>query len=260
MGVIHIGTSGYSYREWVGPVYPEGTKPTAYLRSYAKLFSTVELNYSYYRMPTAAQLAALIQKAGGHLGFSIKAHATLTHEIDRYSWKTQAQIFQDALKPLQEAHCLEAVLFQFPYLFHYEPDNRRYLDMLLGAFREIPRVVEFRNRQWYQDRVIQGLRERQTGLVAVDLPSLPGLPLILETITAPIGYIRLHGRNQRDWWGSEGMARYDYRYTDAELESWRDRIWRMQDQADRILVYFNNHPKGQAAVNARRLGELLGMI
>ncbi|MDR1031214.1 MAG: DUF72 domain-containing protein [Treponema sp.] len=259
MGIIHLGTSGYSYREWVGPVYPEGTKPDAYLRSYARLFSTVELNYSYYRMPTPEQLAALIQKAGSPLMFSIKAHETLTHKIDWYAWKTQAQTFRDALKPLQEAQCLEAVLFQFPYAFHYEPENRRYLDMLLGAFPEIPRAVEFRNKQWYQDRVIQGLRERQTSLVAVDLPSLPGLPPILETITSPLGYIRLHGRNHGAWWSSDGAARYDYWYDDAALKSWRDRIRRMQAQTDRILVYFNNHPKGQGAVNAQRLRELLDM-
>ncbi|MDR2394469.1 MAG: DUF72 domain-containing protein [Treponema sp.] len=259
MGLIRIGTSGYSYREWVGPVYPTGTKSGAYLRCYTRRFATLELNYSYYRMPTASQLAALLQKAGGSLGFSIKAHASLTHEPDRRSWETQAKTFREALKPLQEARCLEAVLFQFPYAFHYEKENRRYLAQLLAAFEELPRVVEFRNTQWYREQVVQGLRERAVALAVVDLPPLAGLPPILEAVTAPLAYIRLHGRNQRDFWGSDRAARYDYRYSDGELASWRDRILRLQTQADIVLVYFNNHPKGQAAVNAQRLGELLGM-
>ncbi|MDR2633548.1 MAG: DUF72 domain-containing protein [Treponema sp.] len=259
MGILRIGTSGYSYREWVGPVYPEGTKREAYLRCYARLFATLELNYSYYRMPTASGLAALVHKAACPLGFSIKAHDSLTHERDRCSFASQAAAFKEALKPLQEARCLEAVLFQFPYAFHYEKENRRYLAQLLAAFEEVPRVVEFRNTQWYKEQVIQGLRERAVALAVVDLPPLSGLPPILEIITAPLVYIRLHGRNQQAFWGSDRAARYDYRYDDAALAGWKERILRLQAQAERVLVYFNNHPQGQAAVNAQRLGELLGL-
>ncbi|MDR1957218.1 MAG: DUF72 domain-containing protein [Treponema sp.] len=257
--IIQIGTSGYAYAEWVGPVYPAGTKPDAYLHTYAGLFATVELNYSYYRMPSAEQLAGLMRKAPGTLSFSIKAHASLTHKRDQFTWKEQAQAFLDAVEPLRQAQRLEAALFQFPYSFHYEPENRRYLDRLLGAFREIPRVVEFRNAQWYQDRVIDGLRERPVTLAAVDLPALAGLPPTLEQVTSPLGYIRLHGRNKEAWWGADGAARYAYRYDEGELHGWGERIRRMQTQAERILVYFNNHPQGQAAVNAQRLQELLGV-
>jgi uncharacterized protein YecE (DUF72 family) len=82
MTQILIGTSGYSYHEWVGPVYPEGTKTSEYLSHYAGLFPTVELNFSYYNMPKAQNLAKMLVDGGPKLTFSIKAHKTLTHEIN----------------------------------------------------------------------------------------------------------------------------------------------------------------------------------
>jgi uncharacterized protein YecE (DUF72 family) len=114
-------------------------------------------------------------------------------------------------------------LFQFPYSFHYTPENRRYLADLLAAFEGVPSAVEFRNSEWINDGVIGGLRERGAALTALDMPDLKGLPPTLDTVTAPFGYFRLHGRNKGAWWGSDAAARYDYLYTDRELEA-ADRV------------------------------------
>ena len=254
---ILIGTSGYSYHEWVGPVYPEGTKAKDYLARYSELFPTVELNFSYYTMPKADNLAKMLADGGDKLTFSIKAHKTLTHEINPSLWEGEATTYLNAIEPLVSAGRLEAVLFQFPYSFKYEDENRRYLDKLLKHFKGVPAAVEFRKADWYSGKVIEGMRKRNVPLVSLDLPELSKLPPLMDVVTAPVAYIRLHGRNKEAWWGSDDHERYNYLYTDSEIEAWADRIERITAQAQRILVYFNNHPLGKAARNAQTLEKIL---
>jgi len=142
MAEILIGTSGYSYHEWVGPVYPEGTKQKDYLPCYAGLFPTVELNFSYYKMPEAKNLSKMLIDGGPNLTFAIKAHQTLTHKIDSNNWEENAKTYLTAIEPMLEAKRLEAVLFQFPYSFQYSDDNRRYLDKLLKYFKGVPAAAK----------------------------------------------------------------------------------------------------------------------
>jgi uncharacterized protein YecE (DUF72 family) len=117
--------------------------------------------------------------------------------------------------------------------------------------------VEFRNHDWYNNRVFDALRERRVTLAAVDLPDLAGLPPAMDLVTAPLAYVRLHGRNRETWWGSDAAARYDYFYDEEELGSWALRLKAMASTAGRILVYFNNHWRGQAPQNADTLKLLL---
>jgi uncharacterized protein YecE (DUF72 family) len=223
----------------------------------------VELDFAFYAMPKAENLAKMCTDGGPGLSFSIKAFQELTHKVDPAKWSDVAKQYLEAIAPLREAAPghprgrLEAVLFQFPYSFHYEAENRRYLDKLLAYFKGVPAAVEFRNAEWINDRAIGGLRGRGAALVALDMPDLKGLPPLMDVVTADTAYVRLHGRNRESWWGPDGAARYDYLYTDKELEAWAGRIERMAGQAQRILVYFNNHPKGQAAKNAQTLEKLL---
>jgi uncharacterized protein YecE (DUF72 family) len=257
MAEILIGTSGYSYTEWVGKVYPEGTKQKDFLGCYAGLFPTVELNFSYYKMPEAKNLAKMLFDGGSSLTFSIKAHKTLTHEIDPVEWKDEAEKYITAISPLLCAKRLEVVLFQFPYSFKYDTENRKYLDQLLKYFKDVPVAVEFRKADWYSTKVIEEMKSRNIPLVSLDMPELPKLPPQMDIVTAPVAYIRLHGRNSEAWWGKDDHARYDYLYTDSEVEAWASRIKLMTEQAQRILIYFNNHPFGKAARNAQTLIQLL---
>jgi uncharacterized protein YecE (DUF72 family) len=199
----------------------------------------------------------MAEKAGPGLTFSIKAYQTLTHKIDAARWKEDAKTYRDGLVPLLESGRLEAVLFQFPYSFHYEPESRRYLDELLSFFKDTPKAVEFRNAGWLNNRTIEGLVKRNVPLVAVDMPEMKGLPPSIDTVTAPIAYIRLHGRNKEAWWGSDSAARYDYLYSAHELGAWEERIKRIVVKADRVVVYFNNHRRGQAVKNAQTLISIL---
>ena len=256
MANILIGTSGYSYTEWVGPVYPKGTKAESYLDYYSTLFPTVELNFSYYRMPKADQLQAMHAKSKSLL-FSIKAHESLTHTIDTAQWRTAAMTFRQAITPLLEAEVLKAVLLQFPSSFHYEPDRRRYLDALLRFLPDLPLAIEFRNGQWYNNRTLEALRSRQVTLVALDLPAMQSSPPMMDVITAPLAYIRLHGRNEKSWWGSDAASRYDYLYSEKELVAIVERIWGLATNSRVVLVYFNNHRRGQAVQNALSLQKLI---
>ena len=259
MGKIVIGTSGYSYNEWVGPLYPPDTKQEEFLPFYASRFPTVELNFSYYAMPTAEQMRRMTE-ASSNLTFSIKAVQTLTHKVDPGKWKDEAKTYLAGIEPLREAERLEAVLFQFPFSFHYEAESRRHLDRLLNEFSCVPSAVEFRNNEWNNNRVIEELRKRNVTLVSTDMPDLKGLPSILDVSTSPITYFRLHGRNEKAWWNSDSRTRYDYLYNDSELEGVAQRIKRIIVKADKVLVYFNNHARGQAVKNAATLTKLLSEL
>jgi len=258
MGQIAIGTSGYSYNEWVGPFYPPKTKQEDFLAFYAGNFSTVELNFSYYTMPGAEQLRKMAQTPNAeNLTYSIKAPQTITHKVDPNKWRDEAKTYIAAIEPLRETGKLDAVLFQFPYSFHYEADNRRHLANVLTEFSGIPSAVEFRNNEWTSNRVIDELKKREVAYVSTDSPDLKGLPHVLDVHTSPVAYFRLHGRNADTWWGSDSRARYDYLYSNDELKGTAERIKRIVIKADKILVYFNNHARGQAVKNAITLKELL---
>jgi len=256
MAQILIGTSGYSYADWVGPVYPEGTKPGKYLPLYSEMFPTVELNFSYYKMPKARNLAKMLTDSGKTLTFSIKAYQSLTHDI-KHNWTEDAKIYLEEIEPLQGSGRLEAVLFQFPYSFRYNDDNRIYLDKLLKYFRDVPVAVEFRKTDWYCEKVIEGMAKREVALAALDMPELPNLPQTLDLVTAPFAYVRLHGRNKGAWWGNNANERYNYLYTDSELGMVADKIKALSEKAKRLLIYLNNHYSGKAVRNGQTLEGVL---
>jgi hypothetical protein len=114
MSQILVGTCGYSYTEWVGPVYPEGTPKEDYLRLYAAQFGTVELDFPYYRMPTAEQLGRMAETAPG-LSFAVKAHESLTHKIDMTGWEGAAKTYLEALAPLREGDGLRRSCCNSPF-------------------------------------------------------------------------------------------------------------------------------------------------
>lgn len=257
MGTVLTGTSGYSYHEWVGPVYPAGTQIHEYLPYYSTLFPAVELNFSYYRMPERDQMGRILEESQNRLIFSVKAHESLTHRVDPAQWQEKATRFCKALEPLAAVGKLGTILLQFPFSFHYEVDQRRYLDTLLKSLKDFPVAVEFRNSQWFNNRVIEGLRQRGICLVSLDMPALKGLPPVMDTVTASFAYLRLHGRNGETWWGSDGAERYNYLYNDQELQFFVDRIKLLLTHTERLFVFFNNHRRGQAVQNGLRLISLL---
>jgi uncharacterized protein YecE (DUF72 family) len=253
---ILLGTSGYSYEDWIGPFYPQGLAKREYLSFYAREFPVVELNFSYYTQPAAANLKRMIEKIPEGFRFTIKAHQSLTHALSEDLPK-EIEHYKQGIQPLAEAGCLAAVLFQFPYSFHYTPECRKHLQRLCEGFSELPKAVEFRNSEWQRDSVYRGLEEWNTALVNVDEPRLPKLPKPTEVVSADLAYLRFHGRNRTNWWKGDNVSRYDYLYSSEELSEWLPMIERMLSKARLLLVIFNNHSRGQAIQNARQLQGML---
>jgi uncharacterized protein YecE (DUF72 family) len=251
-----VGTSGYSYADWVGPFYPEGLLKREYLNFYSAEFPVVELNFSYYTQPSASTIQRMVEKTPEDFRFTIKAHRSLTHEIDE-DFHRQARRYSEGIRPLSEAGRLAAVLLQFPYSFHYTPECRLHLKRLCESFADLPKAVEFRNSEWQRESVYQGLREVNAALVNVDEPRLPKLPGPTEVVSSDLAYLRFHGRNAANWWEGDNVSRYDYLYNNEELSEWLPMIERMLAKARLLLVIFNNHSRGQAIQNARDLQSLL---
>lgn len=254
---LRIGTSGYDYPEWKGPFYPPDTRREDFLDYYLSRFDTLELNSSYYRVPSEGLIKRLTDPARRKLDLTIKAHQSLTHAVDPHGWRQAALKFTKAITPVAESGQLVTLLLQFPYRFHYTPENRQYLGQLTDELHAFPLTVEFRHPEWLQERVYTGLLERGIAFCNVDAPPLKDVPHSPDRVTANLAYLRFHGRNKEAWWTGDATTRFDYRYTEAELTEWVERILAMSRRAGKTRIYFNNHWGGKAAENARQLQALL---
>jgi uncharacterized protein YecE (DUF72 family) len=164
----------------------------------------------------------------------------------------------DGLQPLHEAGKLACVLAQFPQSFHPTAENQAYLARLREGLGDLPTVVEFRDAAWVSEETFERLRALGLGFVGVDEPRLKGLVPPVAVATGPVGYVRFHGRNARQWYQHEhAWQRYDYAYSRAELAEWVPKLRALDAAAPLTLVYFNNAWQGQGLANARTLKELL---
>ncbi len=254
--MILIGTSGYSYPEWRGPLYPERLPQGQMLAHYAEAFRAVELNSTYYRIPTARMMEGIVRRAGGRLTFAVKAPRELTH--DRAKAAEALPLFREALKPMEEAGTLGCVLLQFPFAFQPGPESAAHLLNLRQGLEDVPAVVEFRHRRWVSEDTFAWLGRHRLGFCCVDEPQLPGLLPPEAVATGPVAYVRFHGRNAARWWRhAEAWERYDYLYSEEELAPWAAKIRGLESQSTTVFVFFNNHAGGQAVTNARMMRGLL---
>jgi uncharacterized protein YecE (DUF72 family) len=254
--MLLIGTSGFSYNDWVGPFYPKNLSKQDFLTYYSQHFRACELNFSYYRVPTAQSLERMAEKSGGQVEFVVKANQEMTHVREE-----GAQVFEtftQALTPLQERKVLGGVLAQFPYSFHCTPGNIDYLKQFKARIGDIPVVIEFRNRKWIKEATFTLLKEINCGFCCVDEPQLKGLLPPVAVATSDVGYVRFHGRNREKWWQHDDPAeRYDYLYSEEELRQWLPRIRALQKRTKKVFIFTNNHRKGKAVQNAKQLSILL---
>jgi uncharacterized protein YecE (DUF72 family) len=255
--MIRIGTAGWSYPDWEGRVYPSpkprGFDPLAYLAHY---FEAIEINSTFYRIPAATLTRSWAARVAAYpnFRFTAKLWQGFTHE-GRASASDEAA-FKRAMLPLQEAEKLGAVLMQFPYRFHHTAENRARLRQLARALGDFPLVVELRHRSWDSPSAYHFLRELGVGFCNIDQPQVSYSLGLTHVVTGAVGYLRLHGRNAAMWFAEEADrdARYDYRYTAAELDELAAVVERLSQQAGDTYVIANNHFRGQAALNALELG------
>jgi uncharacterized protein YecE (DUF72 family) len=226
---------------------------------YARDFPITELNYTWYQMPRAEAIERQRALVPPGFLFCAKLTRTLTHEIDAKSWPDEAAKYRLGIAPLVQSRQLRAVLIQFSASFDRSPKHRSYLGALLDELDRLPLAVEFRNATWASDKVFAELERRRVALVTVDEPELPGLFPSLDVVTNPdLFYVRFHGRNALGWRSNKMATQFDYDYSDGELEAWMDqRLRQLIEAAKTGVLFFNNHVRGQAPRNARRLIELL---
>jgi uncharacterized protein YecE (DUF72 family) len=231
--VIHLGTSGWQYRDWRGVLYPQGCPQRCWLPEYTQHFDTVENNNTFYRLPEQATFSKWRQATPPGFLMAVKASRYLTH-IKR---------LKDPAEPverlLQRASGLGDRLG--PVLLQLPPNLRADVDLLTGTLREFPdriRVaVEFRHPSWWTDETRKILEKYGAATVWADRQSRRLTPLWR---TAGWGYLRLH----------EGRARPRPRYGRRALQSWLHRIQQTFADGEDVYVYFNNDPGGAAVRDA----------
>ena len=261
--MIRLGPAGWDYDDWAGIVYPKpaprGFDPLAWLASY---FDTVEVNSTFYRPLPAAPVRSWLERVAPfpRFRFTAKLWRRLTHEREAYGAEEVAQA-RAALDALHDAGRLGAVLLQFPWSFRNDGAAHEWLGDLCGAFAGLPLVLEVRHASWSDPDVLAWLDERGVGLVNVDQPLFGSSLKPAAHATAEVGYVRLHGRNYRDWFRDKATRdeRYDYLYTADELRPW---VARIRDIAARprtrqVYAVTNNHHVGKAVVNAEMIEAML---
>jgi uncharacterized protein YecE (DUF72 family) len=252
---VILGTSGYSFRDWVGPFYPSGTTSGQFLPYYARHFDAVEVNSTYYRIPDPGVTARMAAKTPDGFRFVVKLNHAMTHEES-----AEPSLYRDFLAccaPFEAAGKLDGLLAQFPWGFRHSPRAREHLVRMRGLLGEHPLWAEFRHDSWLQPDLGDFLRHHHIGYCDVDEPRLRGLLPPVGLVTSEDAYVRLHGRNAQNWWGSEGGDRYDYDYSEPELREWVERLRKLAEQARKTYLFFNNCHAGQAARNAKLMQELL---
>lgn len=260
--MIRVGPAGWSYEDWEGIVYPpkKGSKfdSLAYL---ADFFDTIELNNTFYRPPSPQMGKSWTRRVESNpkFQFTAKLYRNFTHEREALT-EADENSFKSGLQPLIESGRLGALLLQFPYSFHNIEENRTYLKELADKFKEYPLVLEVRHASWDRSSAYEFLRENQIGFCNIDQPQVSYSIGATKKVTSSVGYLRLHGRNVKEWFreGTGRDARYDYLYNEFELFELTERVRQIAQQAEETFVITNNHYRGQAICNALEIKAKLG--
>ncbi len=257
---IRVGTSGYTFDDWKGLVYPKNLKGSA-LPHYAKLFDCVEINTTFYRVPPPSLFVNMLRHVPDDFVFLVKAPKEMTHERERFS---RAVIpFAEAIAPIVQAGQLGGLLVQFPFSFKLNDGALEHVARIADALagHGVPVQVEFRHASWLDASVSRFLETHGLGFVNVDLPELRGLPGRTNIVTSDVAYYRLHGRNKANWWRDTGNPhdRYDYAYADAQLDEWVGKARAAVSKAKAAYILTNNCRLGQSVVSALMLAKKLDL-
>jgi uncharacterized protein YecE (DUF72 family) len=269
---VRIGTSGWNYPggrgTWNGVFYPlpEDRQPGFdELRFYAERFNTVEINSTFYGQPRAGAALSWAKRTPKDFEFAVKLYQKFTHPgmaLDRTP-VAQADVdaFKGGIEPLAAAGKLGPLLMQFPSSFHRTQEAVDYLGWLLTAFKDYVNVVEFRHRSWSDSGIatLGWLHEHRAALVRIDEPKFASSVRPDWSVhESGIYYVRFHGRNAGEWWDhAESEDRYNYFYSEAELEPIAAKARQARDQKKQVYLMMNNHFSAQSVANATTLKKML---
>ncbi len=297
MGNIRVGTCSWTEKTLIesGEFYPRGANTAeARLRHYASQFDTVEVDSAYYAIPSEKNTSLWAERTPEGFIFHVKVYGALTghginpktlpveiRELLREADKVEASIhvkdaplleaifsaFIRSLKPLRDAGRLGLLIYQFPPWFHYKKESMDYILMCREHSAGLPMAVEFRHASWltgaHAEQSISFLRDNGITYVTADEPqygTAVTAPFYPEA-TTDIAYLRLHGRNRENWLkkGVETTERYDYLYSDGELEGFAGVARDLSLKAELTYIMFNNCHLGFAVKNALTIKRMLAV-
>jgi uncharacterized protein YecE (DUF72 family) len=262
MASYFVGTAGWSYADWEGIVYPprkgRGFHPLPYL---APSINIVEINSTFYRPATPAMSLSWLKKVEAHpeFLFAVKLHQAFTHARKDYGQR-DVDVFKAGIDLLNLRGRLAALLLQFPWSFANTPANTEYLLRLFRLFGGYPLALEIRHATWDAPEFYGLLGENKVCFCNIDQPLFPNSIKPSAIVTNPdFAYVRLHGRNAKNWFraGAGRDDRYDYLYAKDELAEWVDRIKELGRKSGKVYVITNNHYRGQAMANALQIRNMV---
>lgn len=244
--MIRIGCSGWSYKDWIGNFYPEGTAQTDLLSAYAEHFNTVEIDSTFYGIPRRSSVQKWYDSVPADFKFSAKFPKKITHDSDLTGVEDELDKFLNTMAGLEEK--LGPLLLQFPYSFKPEMSGNlsAFLKLLPGDFEF---VVEVRNRKWLNDEFYDSLRQKGIGLALLDHPWMPRVAVA----TSNTAYVRFLGDRKAvpDDFTREKINRQ------KDLLQWKRMIAALEEKVDDFYGYFNNHYSGHSPTTAERFIKIM---
>ena len=244
---ILLGTSGWSYRDWIGPFYVK--KEKSMLKAYSKVFKTVEIDSTFYAYPSKGTVMGWVRYSPEDFVFAAKLPKLITHEkmLDlEEGVEEDLNRFCDLIRPVLLNGKLGCLLIQLPPTYALDPDNLESFFRILPA--EFKFAVEFRHVSWMRNETWKLLKKYGVAYTIVDEPLLP--PEV--QVTSDFAYFRWHGHGIRPW--------FNYRYSAEELKPWVPRVRNVSDKVKKVYGYFNNHFHGYAVENCLQVLEMLGVL
>jgi len=264
MGTVCIGTAGWSYDDWVGPVYPHRASsrwhPLPFL---AQFVEAVEINSSFYALPSAAHAERWLGHVRDRPGlrFASKLYRGFTHEASRVHWADDALRFSEGIAPLSASPRWYGLLAQFSARRRESAAMWRHLDRIRALFPDVPLFVELRHRSFFTPAALTRLASLGLSLVHIDLPHHEDHPPGDLPSLGTQAWVRIHGRNAEAWFrrAAHRDEVYNYLYPPAEIDELETSLRKIKSAHDETLVITNNHYGGKAVLLALQLrGRLKG--
>lgn len=247
MDKISLGCSGWSYKEWVGPLYKAETK--SMLKAYSEVFKTAEINSTFYAYPSRGTVLGWLKYTKPEFVYTAKLPKLITHtkKINpELGVEEDVKRFCELMQPLQLNGKLGCILIQMP------PGIKFDIKLLEDFFKILPMefrfAIEFRDLSWLREDTWKLLEKYRVAYTIVDEPLLP--PEV--RVTTDIAYIRWHGKGKRPW--------YNYCYEKKELEPWIPKVKETAKKSEKVFGYFNNHFHGYAVKNCLETMEMLDIL